>query len=138
MDDTVKAFNDYLDSPEGKAHLETFANQWFKKEEILEQRILRVKEYVERVGIHQIMERLMKEHDEAWRDYCYNKGYEPYANNKLALLFDFVIEYGKPSRKRFGNKYFASQTWQYEDYYFRLMHGQGSVWSIYYKNKCIY
>jgi len=130
-------FADFLDSPEGKASLQAFADEFAEKKKILRKRLEKVKVYVEKVGIHSIMERLVNEHDETWREHCYLNGYEPYENNKLHLLLEFVMEYGQTSH-RHRSKIFSNHTWVYGDFYFNLMHGQGSVWSIYYKSECIY
>jgi hypothetical protein len=127
----------WFNSDEGKASLEDFANNFIRKKKITAARVERVKEYVEKHGMLKIMERLINEHDETWREHCYLNGHEPNENNKLGLMIDFVLAYGKPTQKH-TNKFFTNQTWQYGDFYFNLMHGQGSVWSIYYKNECIY
>jgi hypothetical protein len=137
LGEICKNWDEFFESEKGKADLEEYANQFVKKKQIEDARIERVKVYVEKHGIFAVMERLINEHDETWREHCYLKNYEPYENNKLDLFLAFIMKYGK-STKKHTNKIFNNHTWKYEDFYFNLMHGQGSVWSIFYKNENIY
>jgi hypothetical protein len=77
------------------------------------------------------MYRLILEHGEEWREKCYHKGYEPYPNNKLSFLIDFVCHnYDTISVSQLENM-FHTEIWFFKGYYFRLMYGQGTVFDLY-------
>ena len=122
-----KALDDFIKSPEGIA----FFEKEKKKEELKLKRFARFEEWLKHNDFEALMYRLILEHGEEWREKCYHNGYEPYPNNKLSFLIDYVSHnYEEISVSQLENM-FNTQIWFFKGYYFRIMHGQGSVFDLY-------
>jgi len=128
MLDKLKA---HLESPEGKKEMEEYFVELTKKQKIAEGRYRRFEEWLKHNDFDRLMYRLILEHSDEWREKCYSNGYEPYPNNKLQFVFDYVTHnYESISVPQLENM-FSTQIWLFKGYYFRIMHGQGSVVDIY-------
>jgi hypothetical protein len=122
-----KKLDEFVKSPEGIAF---FAKER-KKEELKLKRFARFEEWLKHNDFEALMYRLILEHGEEWREKCYHNGYEPYPNNKLSFLIDYVSHnYEEISVSQLENM-FNTQIWFFKGYYFRLMHGQGTVFDLY-------
>jgi len=123
----LKAIREFPETPEGKAYFENER----KKNEIKKNRYLRFEKWLETNDFDKLMYRLILEHGEEWREKCWSKGYEVYMNNKLAFIFDYIVHnYESISVPQLENM-FPTQIWFFKGYYFRIMHGQGSVVDVY-------
>jgi hypothetical protein len=117
----------WFDSDDAKIYFEKER----KKQEFKLKRFARFEKWLENNDFEALMYRLILEHSEEWREKCYHKGYEPYPNNKLSFLIDFVCHnYDTISVSQLENM-FHTEIWFFKGYYFRLMYGQGTVFDLY-------
>ena len=121
----------HLESPEGKKQME----EWFEKrqieKEIKQKRFVRFDEWLKHNDFDKLIQRLILEHGEDYRDKCYHKGYEPHPNQKLGFVIDYVQDKLEQIRVSQLENMFNTQIWFFKGYYFRIMHGQGSVFDLY-------
>jgi len=132
----LEKLKDWFDSEEGQKSIELFG----KKLEAKHQRYVRANEYLQKLKKPQFDALLLKEiskHDEAWRDRCYDKGYEPYPSNLLSLLFHVAEEFGKTHKGVLDefDQSFGGGTRTYRGFYFNWIHGQGTVLRIFNSNR---
>lgn len=117
-----KLIKEFPNTPEGKAYFENER----KKNEIKKNRYLRFEKWVEENGLDELMQRLEKEHGVAWRNNCYNRGYEPYCNNKLRFVIDYVVHNYEPvSVPQIESEHFPNESWFFKGYYINMTWGQG-------------
>ena len=122
------AMDNFINSPEGKAYFEREG----KKIEIKHGRYKRFEKYLETHDFNEIMQRLIAENDEKWCDKCYKNGYQPYPNNKLAFLIDYVTHNCESiSVPQIESEHFSNQTWFFKGYYINMMFGQGVFTQIF-------
>ncbi len=122
-----KALDDFIHSPEGDAYFENIR----KKNEIQKGRYIKFEKWLENNDFDKLMYRLILEHGEEWREKCWSKGCEVYMNNKLGFIFDYIIHNHESISVPQLETMFPTQIWFFKGYYFRIMHGQGSVVDIY-------
>lgn len=121
----------HLESPEGKKQAEEYFGRIRIKREIKEGRYLRFEKWLETNDFDKLMYRLILEHGEEWREKCWHNGCEVYSNNKLSFVIDYVFDNLAPiSVKKLENMFFTDIRF-FKGYYFRIMHGQGSVFDLY-------
>lgn len=121
----------HLESPEGKKQAEEYFGRIRIKREIKEGRYLRFEKWLETNDFDKLMYRLILEHGEKWREKCWHNGCEVYSNNKLSFVIDYVFDNLAPiSVKKLENMFFTDIRF-FKGYYFRIMHGQGSVFDLY-------
>jgi len=132
MDTKLDFLNDikiWSASPAGK--------QYFEKEveklRIKKSRYLRFEEWLKNNDFDELMYRLILEHDEDYRRKCYDNGYEPFPNNKLAFLIDYMVNNVKSVKVQSIDKNFPNGIWEFNGYYFQMMFGQGVATFIYNK-----
>jgi len=127
----IEKLKAHLESPEGKKQME----EWFEKRrienEIKQKRFNRFDEWLKHNDFDKLIQRLILEHGEDYRDKCYHKGYEPYPNQKLGFVIDYVRDRFEEIRVSQLENMFNTQIWFFKGYYFRIMHGQGSVFDLY-------
>ena len=127
LDKLSKKMDDHFNSEEGKEYFRMIA----VKSKIKEGRLRKVGEYLEGKDFDEILNKLKKEHNETYIDKCYNKGYEPYPNNKLSLLFDYIeSEYSQVENESIPQD-FLSSCYFFKGYYFTIYCGQGCFYRIY-------
>jgi hypothetical protein len=124
-------WKEILDSPEVQARMDAWAKLEKEKQDVLEARLVKVEKYLNENGIEQLMSRLIKEHGEDYSDKCYKKGYEPYPNNKLKLLYSFVEENYSPVHNDLIPQDFLSSSYFFKGYWFTVYCGQGCFYRIY-------
>jgi hypothetical protein len=120
-----------LDSPEVQARMDAWAKREKETRDILETRFAKVEKYLNENGIEQLMSRLIKEHGDDYSDKCYKKGYEPYPNNKLKLLYSYVEENYAPVHNDLIPQDFLSGSYFFKGYWFTVYCGQGCFYRIY-------
>lgn len=125
---------EFMESPEGQIHMKEMARKWKEKEERKQIRVKRVEEYLKTCDFDKLIQRLASEHDEAYKDKCYAKGYEPYPNHKLSLLFDFLEENYTYIQNDLIPQDFLGSCWFYKGYWFTIYCGQGCFYRIYDSN----
>ena len=123
----TRLLQEFIDSPEGDAYFEKMGT----KQKIQEGRYKRFEEWLKLNDFDRLMYRLILEHGEEWRERCWSRGCEVYMNNKLAFVFDYVAHNLESIRVPQLENMFPTEIWFFRGYYFRIMHGQGSVVDIY-------
>ena len=117
-----KDLEEWVESDAGKAYFEKER----KKLEIKRGRYARFEKWLEINDFDALMIRLEKEHGTAWRNNCYNKGYEPHPNNKLAFIIDYVVHNRESiCVPQIESEHFPSESWFFKGYYINMTWGQG-------------
>jgi len=122
---------DWLDSPEGQASLDEWADGIKKKQDVLEKRLVKVEKYLNENDFDKIMERLIEEHNDEYCDKCYKKGYEPYPNNKLSLLYSYLENNYEHIENHLIPQDFLSVSYFFKGYWFTVYCGQGCFNRVY-------
>jgi hypothetical protein len=117
----------FIGSPEGIAFLEKEQ----KKHELQLKRFVRFEEWLKHNDFDKLIQRLILEHDKKYREKCYNNGCEPYPNQKLSFLIDYIDHTLEPIRVPQLENMFGTTIWFFKGYYFRLMYGQGTAFDLY-------
>lgn len=117
---------DFLDRMKKKAELEqNIANEDFN----------RVKKIFDNDDIFsKTLYKLIEKHNDDYQEKCYTKGCMPYPNNFLNLIINTVMH----SNERIDpvvESDFPIDTCFYRGFYFEIMYGQGSLLTIYDKDK---
>lgn len=125
-----KDIEEWMESDAGKAYLERER----KKIEIKRGRYLRFEKYLETHNFDELMNRIISEHGENWRNKCRQNNYEIHTNNKLRFIIDYIFHNVKsvhvPELEP-EDFHFPTETWLFRGYYFQLMFGQGTATFIY-------
>jgi len=127
----IEKLKAYLDSPEGKAETEKYFSKLAEKQKLKEARYRRFEKWLETNDFDKLMYRLILEHGEEWREKCWHKGYEVYSNNKLSFVTSYVFDNLAPISVPKLENMFPTEIRFFKGYYFRIMHGQGSVFDLY-------
>ena len=122
-----RKLDEFVKSPEGITYFEKER----KKAELKLKRFARFEEWLKHNDFEALMYRLILEHGEEWREKCWHNGYEPYPNNKLSFIIDYVSKNLEPISVSQLENMFNTQIWFFKGYYFRLMYGQGTVFDLY-------
>lgn len=123
----LKKMDEWVESEEGKAYFENLR----KKKEIQEGRYRRFEKYLETHDFDKLMYKLILEHGEEWREKCWHNGCEVYPNNKLQFIINYVFDNLAPISVPQIENMFPTDIRFFKGYYFRIMHGQGSVFDLY-------
>ena len=114
-----------LENPNG------YWNTLAKKREVEEERFHKVEAYVSKYGMKTVVDRMIKEHDEVWKDKCWKLRYEPYPNNKFEILWKWIenslehVENSSIPQDFLGASYFIGGYW------FCIYCGQGCFYRVY-------
>jgi len=77
--------------------------------------------------------RLILEHNDDYREKCYHNGKEPYPNNKLDFLIEYVFAKTESIEIAQLETEFTNQVNLFNGYYFQIVCGQGTIVNIYNK-----
>ena len=115
--------------------MEPYFEKTTLKQDIDYKRTQKLKKYLENNSIDNFIGRIIREHNDEYRDKCYKKGHEPYPNNKYYLLLMLVkIEGEEIEEIDFKDTTFPTSIIKYENYYFQWIWGQGRIYLIYDEN----
>lgn len=78
--------------------------------------------------------KLIEKHGEDYQDKCYKKGYMPHPNNLLNMIINTVMQ-NCNRIEPVVECHFPLDTCFYRGFYFEIMYGQGSLLTIYDKDK---
>jgi len=132
MNDLLKNLTEYLETPEGKEGYDDYFDKLDKRTKINKGRYKRFDEWLKHNDFDNFMYRLILEHGEEWSEKCWHNGREVFMNNKLSFVFNYITHnFEQIKVTQIKNDIFPCQCWFFNGYYFRLMHGQGSVVDIY-------
>lgn len=112
-----------------------FAVELKAKQEIKKARFAIIEKYLETTNFDHLIQRIIDEHNDDYRNRCYKRGYEPYPNQKADLLFDYIREHGTDVTGQVDDNPFESEAYEFKNYYFQLNRGQGCYWRIFNPNK---
>jgi hypothetical protein len=106
------------------------------KQDIEYKRAQKLRHYLDERDFDNFIGRIIREHDDDYCDKCYQKGYEPYPNNKYNLLLKLVeIEGEEVKEIDFKDDcVFPNVIMKYKNYYFQWIWGQGVINVIYDEN----
>lgn len=125
-----KKLDDFYASDEGK----NFFIKIEKERELKEKRFNRFNEWLKNNDFEALMFRLIHEHGDDYQKKCMHKGYEPYPNNKLGFLIDYLVHNYEPIEvPEIEPKHFPSTIYFFKGYYFQTICGQGCFYRIYNK-----
>lgn len=111
---------------------EDFDEAFFGYSKKNEKKFLKLENYIETHDFDNFMLRLAFEHNEDYRENCYSKGYEPYPNNKLQLLIDYIsTKYDSLDDVRGLDNTYPNTTYEFKGYYFQFIYGQGTITRVY-------
>lgn len=82
----------------------------------------------------QTLYKLIKKHNDEYKDKCLSKGFELYPNNVLNLIFKHVFNTVKSGSQVVDFNY-PGETYYYRGFFFEIIFGQGVVVIIYNENK---
>ena len=139
MNEQLRKFSEWMDSEEGKRSMDEYFAKLVEKQKIKFGRFEKLEKYLETHSFDDLLKRMIEENGEERRDYCYNKGYEPYPTNILSLLFDYAAHERDPIEvPDMENGYFPTTIYFCKGYYFVTICGQGCFNRIYnHKKECI-
>ncbi len=128
---------DWLSSEEGKASLHEFANELNEKYELASKRYKKFTAYLEKHSFDDLIQRLIKEHDEAYIDNCYKNHYMPCPNNKLYFLTEYLNDQLIPLKDVEGIKsdYPGDEIYFFKGYYFQIVSFHTGWTAIFDKDK---
>jgi hypothetical protein len=136
MSEMLEKLKAHLESPEGRAQSKAYFENLAKKEMIKNKRFDRFDEWLETNDFDKLLYRLILQHDDDYREKCYDKGYEPHMNNVLKFVFDYACDRGKQLEKipKDLECNFPQAVYEFRGYYFEIVWGQGSITAIYNKD----
>lgn len=129
MSHNILELEKWFNSKEG----ETFVKKERHRGIIKRDRYRRFDEWLNQNDIDALMYRLILEHDNEYREKCYSNGYEPYPNNKLSFLIEYVSDKFQPIRVPELNCQFMNSIYLFKGYYIQIIYGQGTITRIYNK-----
>lgn len=126
-----KTLAEWIKSPEAAIYFEK------KKEnfKILIGRFERFEVWLKNNDFDKLMYRLVLEHGDDWLEKCWHNGFQPYPNNKLKFIISYVTRDDIPHPLTIDclDVDFPSEIWEFNGYYFQIIHGQGTIIRIYNK-----
>jgi len=118
--------------PEMKEKMKIVAEEFVLQLDIEHKRAQKLRHYLNEKNFNNFIGRIIREHDTVYCDKCYQKGVEPYPNNKFDLLLKLVEIEGEEIEKiDFRDTNFPNQIIKYNNYYFQWIWGQGVIIRIY-------
>lgn len=118
-----------MDSKEGLIYMNKVKNSNI----IRDKRYVFFSEWVEKIDFDNVMYRLLLEHGVEYIENCLHKGLQPYPNNKLKFVIDYVITTTEPINVKKINTIFPNSIWEFKGFYFQKINDQGSIIRIYNK-----
>ena len=114
--------------------LDDYIMKMERKKEITEKRYNKFEKWLESNDFDTLLYRMILKHDDEYRSRCYENGYEPYPNNIMGFIFNYVTDRGgkEVEIKEFDNL-FTNKIWEFKGYYFQITWGQGVILKIFNK-----
>ena len=139
LESSKRRLMSYLESDQAQKDINKWLAEEKDKKRRLFKRFRRFTFYLKKHSFDEVMSRLIKEHDDAYIDKCYKKGYEPIPNQKLQFVMDYAEKYGQIQThvKGITGTDYNEKCWQFRDYYFLNIYGQGVVIRLYKKKKLL-
>jgi len=125
----LNMLDEWVDSTEGQKYFDNIQ----KIAEIKKGRFSRFEEYLKSHDFDNLLYHIILEHDDEYRENCYHKGIEPYPNNKLSFIFEYIENNYSPIIFEQLDGDFPNRIWLFRGYYFQMIWGQGVAYHIYNK-----
>lgn len=124
-----KKLDEWVESDAGKTY---FENENIKFE-LKEKRFQRFEEWLKHNDFDKLLYFIILKHDDNYCERCYHNGFEPYPNNILRFIFEYVEYKFEPILVSEINSDFPNVIYFFKGYYFQIIYGQGSICRIYNK-----
>lgn len=131
LEDVEQQIDEWCNSKECDEYFE-YINRKF---DIKEKRYKKFEKYLKKVSFKKLMKRLISEHNLAYDEKCILKGRDPYPNNKLYFVFDYVFDNSESVYANGSHSFFPNDMKKFKGFYFQIMYGQGSIHRVFNKNK---
>ena len=128
--DFTKSINEWAESDSGKKYFENVIVALKSKHF----RFNSFEEWLKHNDFDDLLYRLINKHDDKYCERCYHNGYETKPNNALSFIIDYVIRNNKTVNVPAINCDFPNKIWEFNEYYFQLIWGQGVITNIYNKD----
>lgn len=125
----IKKLENWFNSEQGEAYIKKERQRGMIKRD----RYNRFRQWIIQNDVDALMYRLILEHNDEYREKCYHNGFEPYPNNKLSFIIDFVVDTVQPVDVPELNAVFMNTIYPFKGYYIQMIHGQGTITRIYNK-----
>jgi predicted solute-binding protein len=130
LDKSLSEFSKFLNSEEGKKHLEEYVNKQNRIDNIVKSQLTRLKNSNR---FTELIEKAVEKYDsESYIRRWYRRSIEP-PEDLFSFLFSYAQRYGRDCTDEECEKYsnmFTESLYYCEGYYFNLMIGQGSAIKI--------
>lgn len=129
-------WNELLKDPEFMQNMEKYL---MDKEESRERNKQRISKFFhDDDSFESVLLRIMQKHDERWTDACYAKNVEPYPWEILYAICNIAQDEGTPAEPLDPlTESWPSRLFEYKGFTFAWTDGQGTVLSIYDKDKAL-
>jgi hypothetical protein len=124
---SLRLLSEFMDSDEGKAYFEK-ENQ---KHEFQLHRFEHFEEWLKHNDFDKLLYRVVLKHDANYIAKCWHNGCEPYPNNVLTFIIDYVTNTNETVNVQELRCKFSNDIWYFKGYYFQMIYGQGVITRIY-------
>lgn len=123
----LNKLEEFLDSEKGN----NFINKIISKNELKNNRLVKLENYIENNDFDVLMNRMLNDNDETWKNKCYSKGFEPYPTNILSLIIELITNKEETTLNISERSDFLCGEWEYKGYGLQLFCGQGCFYRLY-------
>ena len=137
-DSTLSKLSSFL---EDESFVDTLIKNFEQQTNIKIKNQATVKKLIDKYSFTVLLDKAIAKNNNQHFKLCDKKGYEPYPTNILNIIFGIASDEGTAINFYLSDfaEHFASETYQYNDYYFEFVYGQGIAVAIYNSNKsCIF
>lgn len=132
LDEIERRSDEIMNGPE----TEEYFKQVKIKRDIQSGRFKKFESYLEKYSFEMLLKRVIREHDETYRDKCRNAGCETYPTNKMQFIYDYITDKIDPIHvSGITDGHFYTECRFFKGYYFTVTHGQGCFYRIFDSNK---
>lgn len=109
-----------------------------KKQVALNLRYDKFEKWLETNEFEPMFKKLLERNGDERDDYCYKNGCEKYGTPLMEFLLEYISNRVEQTENDGIDKDFSGGTWLFKNYWFQVLHGQGSFWKIFDKDlKCL-
>lgn len=137
MEEEKSIFQEWEEIMSDPEFMEEMKNFFIAKEKARERNMERMKKFFsDDESFEKVLIRVLEKHDERWTDICYAKSVQPHPWEILYAICSIVEEEGVNSEPLDAlTENFQSTVLEYRGYTFAWTNGQGTVLSIFNKEK---
>lgn len=122
-------YKDVINSPEYKKYFKGIK----ERKDLTQLRYKKFEEWLKNNDFDFLLQKIISKHDDKYETKCREKGIESHPNNVLTFIFDYLIDNKKPVDVKELDCDFSNYILEFENYYFQVIMGQGSIHRIYSK-----